>query len=107
MNAMASSPMWIRSWPTLKPSDVIVLDNLNAHEVPRIREAIEAADAKLPYLPPYSPGLRVACCKTQSAATKAAERSVENLWNCIACFLDAFQPDECANYFRNSGYAAC
>jgi hypothetical protein len=37
---------------------------------------------------------------------KAAERSIEGLWNRIACLLDAFQPDECANYFRNSGYAA-
>jgi hypothetical protein len=37
---------------------------------------------------------------------KAAERSVESLWNRIACLLDAFQPDECANYLRNSGYAA-
>ena len=37
---------------------------------------------------------------------KAAERSVESLWNRIACLLDAFQPDECANYLRNSGYDA-
>ena len=38
---------------------------------------------------------------------KAAERSLESLWNRIACLLDEFQPDECTNYFRNSGYAAC
>src|SRR5258708_13788098 len=41
--------------PTLKPGDVVVLDNLTAHKVPGIREAIEAAGAKLLYRPPYSP----------------------------------------------------
>src|SRR6202020_2335103 len=41
--------------PTLKPGDIVVLDNLSAHKVPGIREAIEAASAKLLYLPPYSP----------------------------------------------------
>ena len=41
--------------PTLKPGDIVVLDNLSAHKVPGIREAIEAAGAKLFYLPPYSP----------------------------------------------------
>lgn len=44
--------------------------------------------------------------KLKALLRKAAERSVESLWNRIACLLDAFQPDECANYFRNSGYAA-
>jgi transposase len=59
--------------PTLKPGDVVVLDNLSAHKVPGIREAIEAAGAKLLYLPPYSPDFksdRAALRKTQSLATK-------------------------------------
>jgi transposase len=95
--------------PTLKPGDVVVLDNLSAHKVPGIREAIEAAGATLLYLPPYSPDfnpIEQLFAKLKALLRKAAERSLESLWNRIACLLDAFQPDECANYFRNSGYAA-
>jgi transposase len=96
--------------PTLKPDDVVVLDNLSAHKVPGIREAIEAAGAKLLYLPPYSPDfnpIEQLFAKLKALLRKAAERSVESLWYRIACLLDAFKPEECANYFRNSGYAAC
>jgi transposase len=95
--------------PTLKPGDIVVLDNLSAHKVPGIREAIEAAGAKLFYLPPYSPDfnpIEQLFAKLKALLRKAAERSVESLWNRIARLLDAFQPDECANYFRNSGYAS-
>ena len=41
--------------PSLKPGDIVVLDNLSAHKVPGVREAVEAAGARLLYLPPYSP----------------------------------------------------
>jgi transposase len=93
-----------------QPGDVVVLDNLSAHKVPGMHEAIEAAGAKLLYLPPYSPDfnpIEQLFAKLKALLRKAAARSVEGLWNRIACLLDAFQPDECANYFRNSGYAAC
>ena len=82
---------------------------ISAPKVPGIREAIEAAGAKLLYLPPYSPDfnpIEQLFAKLKALLRKAAARSVEGLWNRIACLLDAFQPDECANYFRNSGYAA-
>ena len=95
--------------PTLKPGDIVVLDNLSAHKVPGIREAIEAAGAKLLYLPPYSPDfnpIEQLFAKLKALLRKAAERSVEGLWNRIARLLDAFPPDECANYFRNAGYAS-
>lgn len=95
--------------PTLKPGDIVVMDNLSAHKAPVIREAIELAGAKLLYLPPYSPDfnpIEQLFAKLKSALRKAAERSVESLWNRIAALLDIFPPDECANYFRNSGYAS-
>jgi transposase len=82
--------------PTLKPGDVVVLDNLSAHKVPGIREAIEAARARLLYLPPYSPDfnpIEQLFAKLKALLRKAAERSVEGLWNRIACLLDAFLPD--------------
>jgi transposase len=95
--------------PTLKPGDIVVLDNLSAHKVPGIREAIEAAGAKLFYLPPYSPDFNPVeqlSAKLKALLRKAAERSVDGLWSRIASLLSAFTPEECANYFRNAGYAS-
>lgn len=43
--------------PTMKPGDIVVLDNLSSHKVGGVREAIEAAGAELRYLPPYLPDL--------------------------------------------------
>jgi len=37
---------------------------------------------------------------------KAAERTKENVWRKIGQLIDLFSPDECANYFTNSGYAS-
>jgi transposase len=96
--------------PSLMPGDMVVLDNLSAHKVPGVREAIEAAGARLLYLPPYSPDfnpIEQLFAKLKALLRKAAERSVEGLWSRIAALLDAFTPKECANYFRNAGYASC
>src|SRR6266852_2628110 len=96
--------------PSLKPGDIVVLDNLSAHKVLGARQAIEAAGAMLLYLPPYSRDfnpIEQLFAKLTALLRKAAERSVDGLWNRIACLLDAFPPDECANYFRNAGYASC
>jgi transposase len=96
--------------PSLKPGDIIVLDNLSAHKVPSVREAIEAAGARLLYLPPYSPDfnpIEQLFAKLKALLRRAAERSVAGLWNRIAGLLDQFPPNECANYFRNAGYASC
>lgn len=96
--------------PTLKPGDIVVLDNLSAHKVPGVRQAIEAAGAMLLYLPPYSPDfnpIEQLFAKLKALLRKAAERSVNALWTRIATLLDAFTSAECANYFRNAGYASC
>lgn len=95
--------------PSLKPGDIVVLDNLSAHKVPGVREAIEAVGGRLFYLPPYSPDfnpIEQLFAKLKALLRKAAERSVEGLWSRIAGLLDAFPPNECANYFRNAGYAS-
>jgi transposase len=95
--------------PSLKPGDIVVLDNLSAHKVPGVREAIEAAGGTLLYLPPYSPDfnpIEQLFAKLKALLRKAAERSVDGLWNRIAYLLDAFTPQECGNYFRNAGYAS-
>jgi len=79
--------------PSLKPGDIVVLDNLSAHKVPSVREAIEAAGARLLYLPPYSPDfnpIEQLFAKLKALLRRAAERSVAGLWNRIAGLLDQF-----------------
>ena len=81
--------------PSLKPGDIVVLDNLSAHKVPGVRETIEAAGARLLYLPPYSPDfnpIEQLFAKLKTLLRKAAERSIDGLWNRIANLLDAFRP---------------
>lgn len=93
--------------PELKPGDVVVMDNLPAHKVAGVREAIEAAGARLLYLPPYSPDLNpieMAFAKLKAHLRKAAARTIPGLWNAIAEALDAFAPAEGVNYFAAAGY---
>ena len=94
--------------PTLSPGDVVVLDNLAAHKVAGVREAIAAAGASILYLPPYSPDLNPIeqmFAKLKALLRKAAVRNREALWNTIGNLLEAFSPTECRNYIANSGYA--
>lgn len=93
----------------LKPGDVVVMDNLSSHKREGVRESIEATGAELHYLPPYSPDfnpIELAFSKLKTLLRKAAERTVEELWNRIAVILDQFTPRECQNYFRHCGYTA-
>ena len=96
--------------PELRPDDIVIMDNLAAHKVEGVRRRIEATGAKLIYLPPYSPDLNpieMAFAKFKILLRGAAERSVEALWQRIGQLLDAFSPEECANYFKHAGYASC
>jgi transposase len=93
--------------PELTPGDIVIMDNLPAHKVAGVREAIEAAGARLLYLPPYSPDfnpIEMAFSKLKALLRKAAARTVDELWAAIAAILDAITPDECHNYFQASGY---
>jgi transposase len=93
--------------PELRPGDIVVMDNLPAHKVTGVREAIETAGATLRYLPPYSPDLNpieMAFSKLKALLRKAAARTIPDLWNAIANALDAFTAQECQNYFAASGY---
>ena len=95
--------------PELVTGDVVVMDNLSSHKGPRVRAMIEAAGARLLYLPPYSPDfnpIENAFAKLKTLLRKAGERSIEGLWTAIGRLLDAFTPDECANYLAAAGYDA-
>ena len=94
--------------PTLGPGDIVVMDNLPVHKNEKVRHLIEAAEAQLLYLPPYSPDLNpieLAFAKLKTLLRKAAERTQDGLWDKIGLVLDAFTPEECANYFQYDGYA--
>lgn len=95
--------------PTLRPGDVVVMDNLSSHKRIAIRELIENAGCTLKYLPPYSPDLNPieqAFSKAKSLLRKARERTVTGLWEFFGRLPDAFTPQECRNFIAHSGYAA-
>ena len=93
--------------PSLRSEDVVVLDNLPAHKVAGVREAIRAVGASLLYLPAYSPDLNPIeqlFAKLKALLRKAAARTREALWDSIGALLNAFTPAECQTYLANSGY---
>ena len=95
--------------PTLHPGDIVIMDNLGSHKGAAVRRAIRGAGAKLFFLPPYSPDLNPieqVFAKLKTLLRKADERTVEATWKRIGELLDAFSPQECANYLVNSGYAS-
>jgi transposase len=95
--------------PSLCEGDTVVMDNLSAHKVEGVRKLIEAAGAKLLYLPPYSPDfnpIELAFAKLKAHLSKAAERTVPDLWRRIGQTLSAFTPQECAAFLRHDGYTA-
>ena len=95
--------------PTLKPGDVVVLDNLSSHKAPRARQAVRAAGAHLLFLPPYSPDLNpieMVFAKLKTLFRKADTRTIEEAWRKIGDLLDLFPSDECARYLRHAGYGA-
>ena len=94
--------------PTLARGDIVVMDNLPAHKLPEVRGAIQAAGAQLFLRPPYSPDMNpieMAFAKLKALLRQQPERTVEGLWMRIGALLDAFLPQECANYFQAAGYA--
>jgi transposase len=93
--------------PTLRPGDVVVMDNLAAHKVAGIEEAIVAAGASVLYLPPYSPDLNPIeqfIAKLKALLRKAAARTKEALWAAVGDALEHCSPEECRNFLANAGY---
>lgn len=95
--------------PTLRPGDIVILDNLSSHKVPGVEQAINAVGASLRPLPPYSPDLNPIeklFAKLKALLRKAATRTSNTLWEEFGRLLDCFSPQECANYFASSGYVS-
>ena len=95
--------------PTLRPGDIVVLDNLGSHKGSDVRDAIEAAGARLVFLPPYSPDLNPieqVFAKIKTLVRRQDPRTVEATWRSVGTVLQRFSPDECGRYMMNSGYTS-
>lgn len=94
--------------PTLGRGDIVIMDNVPAHKVDGVREAIEAVGATLCYLPPYSPDLNpieLSFSALKAFLRKFAERTEDALCRRIGRFVRQLQPEACANFFTHDGYA--
>jgi transposase len=93
--------------PTLREGDIVIMDNLGSHKGKAVRTLIRSAGAKLFFLPKYSPDLNPieqVFAKLKHLLRKAAARTVEAICAAVGKILGTFTPQECANYFKNSGY---
>ena len=92
--------------PVLRPSDIVILDNLQAHKLSGIRERVEAAGARLLYLPPYSTEFNPTeqiFAKLKALLRSAVARTVPDLWDGIRHASTRFTPDECRNSLAAAG----
>lgn len=93
--------------PTLRPGDVVILDNLAVHKQPEVQTAIEQAGARLRFLPPYSPDfnpIEQVFAKLKAFLRALRPRSFDRVIELVATALRLFSASECANYVRNCGY---
>lgn len=100
---------WVKEMlcPTLKQGDIVIMDNLSSHKNSAVREAIRDKGARLLFLPPYSPDLNPieqTFSKIKHWMRIAQARSVHSVHNTLAEIINSITPNECKNYFKNSGY---
>ena len=95
--------------PTLKPGDMVILDNLPSHKSEKARAILKARGAWFMLLPPYSPDLNpieMAFAKLKAHLRKAEARTIDALWKAVGSICDLYTPDECWNYLKDTGYVA-
>ena len=96
--------------PSLRPGDIVVMDNLSSHKAIGVRQAIEAAGADLWYLPPYSPDLNPIeklWSKVKAWLRRVGAKTFDTLTAAIADALRNVKINECSNYFKSCGYQNC
>ena len=94
--------------PSLKPGDIVIMDNLSSHKINGISEAIKAAGASIMYLPPYSPDLNpieLMWSKIKAILRKLKVRSKDLLDAAIACAFDSVSRADILAWFAHDGYA--
>lgn len=95
--------------PVLHPGDIVVMDNLSSHKTVGVREAIEAVDASLLYLPPYSPDLNPIegmWSKVKQLVRGSAARTQHALYQAIGEALRSVTLGDCRGFFQGCGYTA-
>lgn len=93
--------------PTLKPGDIVVMDNLSPHKVPKTIALIEQAGASVRFLPAYSPDLNPIekmWSKIKEALRSAKARTEEALWAAIAAALASISAQDAVGWFASCGY---
>ena len=93
--------------PSLRPGDVVVMDNLSAHKSSLVTETIEAVDANVWYLPPYSPDLNPIeklWSKVKNWLRRVAAKTFDAIGQALVDALRTVDLQECANYFKSCGY---
>ena len=93
--------------PTLKRGDVIVLDNLGAHRASRIEEITAEYEARVIWLPPYSPDfspIELMWSKVKTYLRRVKARTQEELEKAITAALETITASDCLNWFRHCGY---
>ncbi len=95
--------------PTLKPGDIVVMDNLGSHKAKIIRKMIQAAGARLWFLPPYSPDLNPieqTFAQIKHWMRIAQKRAIEEVWKYLGTLIQTITPTQCQNYIQNTGYGS-
>ena len=93
--------------PALRPGDIVVMDNLGSHKRPPPIAAIEAAGARVRFLPPYSPDLNPIekmFSKLKAYLRKVKARKVEALHEALGDALRTVTESDIAGWFRSCGY---
>lgn len=93
--------------PTLRPGDILVMDNLASHKVSGVAEMVQSAGVELLYLPPYSPDLNpieMMWSKIKAFLRKHRPRSVDSLIALLPLAFAAISPDDCSAWFVTAGY---
>jgi transposase len=95
--------------PTLKPGDVVILDNLASHKSEKAQAILKERGAWFLFLPPYSPDLNpieMAFAKLKAHLRRIGARTINALWKAVGDICDLYSPEECWNYLTEAGYAS-
>jgi transposase len=95
--------------PQLRPGDILVMDNLPTHKVKGVAAVVANREARVVYLPPYSPDLNPieqVFSKIKNELRRRRLRTCDELWDAFGESLDWVTPTQALNYFRHAGYPA-
>jgi len=101
---------WVRQGlaPTLRPGDIVILDNLATHKIQGVRDALQAVGARLLYLPPYSPDfnpIEPMWSKIKQSLRSHAPRTEDELLRAAQAAFNSISSADCKGFFFSAQYA--